>query len=533
MSFILSPYSFVAFFTCLIAVFVIIIAWRRKATPGARALAWMMGAIMIWAYMSGLERGTTSLAAKITWSKLEYLGSQSAAPLLLIFVMSFTGQANWLRRRAAWLFVIPVFTVALAFTNELHGLIWSGFIPGPGGMNLITYEHGPWFWVAMAYVYILLVASAGLLVRTAVMSNGLFRRHSILLLVASVAPWLGSILYLTPLNPFPGVDLVPISFAVTGLIVALSVFRFQLFDLVPVARDTLVEKMLDGILVLDDRDRVVDINPSARQLIGETAEKVLGKDIGIVLAGWPKFVDLFRSVQEAHVELDLGGPGPLWIELVISPLYSRTGKVTGRLIMLRDISVRRQAQDNLEQANAQLKAQLEQNLVLQEKLREQAVHDPLTGTFNRTYLDDTLARELALSEREGTPVSLLMIDVDHFKSVNDTFGHRAGDLMLESLGRLLRAHTRASDVIFRYGGEEFLALLPGMPLDAAVERAESLRQEVEALRVIYDGENVRITISVGAATHHAGLDADVVLGAADRALYKAKDLGRNCVAVED
>lgn len=533
MSFILSPFSFAAFLTTIISASVGWIAWRRRTTPGAVALAWMMGAVAMWAYTSGVERGVTTLADKITWSKIEYIGAQSTAPLFLIFVISFTGQLAWLRRRVAWLFVIPLITVLLAFTNELHGLIWSGFTPGAPGSNLVIYQHGPWFWVSTSFIYILLVAAGGLLVRTAVLSQGLFRRQSFMLLAASVAPWVGSILYLTPLNPFPGLELIPITFAITGLVIALSIFRFRLFDLVPVARDTLVEKMTDGIIVLDEQKRVVDINPAARKLIGPAAEGALGQSINTVLAAWPQYLDQFRDVMETHVELALDKPDRRTIELVISPLRTRRGKVTGRLIMLRDISARRRAQDNLQQANELLKAQLEENQLLQAKLREQAVHDALTGMFNRTYLDDTLGRELARAEREGSPVSLLMIDIDHFKSVNDTYGHKAGDLMLEAIGRLFMSRTRSSDMIFRYGGEEFLALLPGMPLDAAAERAECLCEKVEALKVDYEGKSVQITVSIGAATYHAGLNADAVLGAADRALYKAKALGRNCVAVEE
>jgi diguanylate cyclase (GGDEF)-like protein/PAS domain S-box-containing protein len=320
----------------------------------------------------------------------------------------------------------------------------------------------------------------------------------------------------------------------TGLIIALSIFRFQLFDLVPVARDTLVEKMLDGILVLDEQSRVVDINPAARRLIGEASDRALGQNIETVLSAWPVYLDQFRNVMDAHVELAIDEESERsYIEVVISPLHNRQGKVTGRLVMLRNITARRLAQDSLQQANEQLKAQLEENEILQAKLREQAIHDALTGTFNRTYLDDTLGRELARAEREASSVSLLMIDIDHFKAVNDTYGHKAGDLMLEALGRLFRGRTRSSDVIFRYGGEEFLALLPGMPLDAAAERAERLREQVATLEVEHEGKSVHITISIGAATYHPGQDADAVLTAADRALYKAKALGRNCVAVEE
>ncbi len=186
----------------------------------------------------------------------------------------------------------------------------------------------------------------------------------------------------------------------------------------------------------------------------------------------------------------------------------------------------------LRQANDELRQQLSEIHLLQDKLREQANRDPLTGLYNRRYLDTTLERELARCKREGHPLSLMMIDIDHFKQVNDTYGHQAGDEVLKRIGDMLTDNARAEDVACRYGGEEFLLLLPKMPLEVAGERAELWRR-VFGEQVIHFGEfRMQATLSIGIAAYPGhGTSADELMRCADAALYAAKASGRNRVVV--
>ncbi len=175
------------------------------------------------------------------------------------------------------------------------------------------------------------------------------------------------------------------------------------------------------------------------------------------------------------------------------------------------------------------------NLALQETLRAQAIRDPLTGLFNRRFLDESLARELLRRRRTGEPLVVAMLDLDHFKHFNDTYGHEAGDLVLQAVGALLLRSTRTSDLACRYGGEELTLVLPRATLDDARVRLEALRQAVAELRVPYQGgELPAITVSIGAvAARPAEQDAPAVLGRADAELYRAKHQGRNRVVVAE
>ncbi len=167
---------------------------------------------------------------------------------------------------------------------------------------------------------------------------------------------------------------------------------------------------------------------------------------------------------------------------------------------------------------------------LQEELREQSTHDPLTGLYNRRYLEETLGRELILAERVGHPVSVILGDLDYFKTVNDRYGHLAGDEVLRVFGNLMKRFVRGSDIYCRYGGEEFLLVLPQMPEDTAVERAEQLRGAMAAVPIAHGASSIMVTVSFGVATFpRDGRTGDELIAAADSALYAAKAAGRNCV----
>lgn len=173
------------------------------------------------------------------------------------------------------------------------------------------------------------------------------------------------------------------------------------------------------------------------------------------------------------------------------------------------------------------------NVNLREALRHQAVRDPLTGLFNRRYMQETLERELSRAARSGHSGAVLFLDLDHFKQFNDTHGHSAGDALLREIGSLFRGRLRAEDIACRYGGEEFLLIMPETPLAVAMERAETLRQEVAGLHVKHFDQLLdAVSMSAGIAVFpHQGDSGEQIVHAADEALYRAKQAGRNRVCV--
>jgi diguanylate cyclase (GGDEF)-like protein len=173
------------------------------------------------------------------------------------------------------------------------------------------------------------------------------------------------------------------------------------------------------------------------------------------------------------------------------------------------------------------------NLKLKESLKNQSICDPLTGLFNRRYMEESLEREFSRANRSKTTVAIIMMDIDHFKRFNDTFGHQAGDALLRSLGDLLKRNTRGQDIACRYGGEEFVIVLSDSNLAGALQRAEILRQQVKQLSVEYAGQLLgAVSVSIGVALFpDHGTTMGDVLRASDQALYCAKREGRDRVSV--
>ena len=175
------------------------------------------------------------------------------------------------------------------------------------------------------------------------------------------------------------------------------------------------------------------------------------------------------------------------------------------------------------------------NLRLREVLRGQSIRDPLTGLFNRRFMEESFERELRRAVRGKQQLALLMLDIDHFKRFNDTFGHQAGDALLRALGNLLRHRTRGQDVACRFGGEEFAFILAGTSSEAATKRAELLRKDIAQLNVQHAGLLLgAVTLSFGIAVYpDHGDSTDALLNRADDALYRAKSEGRDKVVIGD
>ncbi len=171
------------------------------------------------------------------------------------------------------------------------------------------------------------------------------------------------------------------------------------------------------------------------------------------------------------------------------------------------------------------------NIQLRETLKQQATRDPLTGLFNRRYMEDTLSREISRASRQGTPMGIIMLDLDHFRRFNNIFGHEAGDLALQEVGKFLQNNIRKEDIACRYGGEEFTLILPGASLEITKKRAEMLRHNVQNLQINYKGKTLdSVSFSLGVAIYpDHGQTQDAVIRAADEALYRAKHAGRKRV----
>jgi diguanylate cyclase (GGDEF)-like protein/PAS domain S-box-containing protein len=290
--------------------------------------------------------------------------------------------------------------------------------------------------------------------------------------------------------------------------------------------------MIDGVMVMDARGRVVDINRAAHRMLCITGSSPVGKPAADVLADCPEMLAFTATGAAQGTSQITRGEPPQVLDIRVTVLPSHSRQPTGYLVVIRDVTERMRAEAEIRAANQHLRVQLAEIERLQHELREQATHDSLTGLFNRRFFEETLQRELAQAERERHPFALILLDIDFFKSINDAFGHTAGDLMLQAVGQLLQKQTRGGDVACRFGGEEFAIVMPGATAEQAATRANDWRGLVCALLVPFAGQALRATISAGVAEYPThGTTRDQLLHAADQALYLSKHGGRDMVTI--
>ncbi|MCX6025264.1 MAG: diguanylate cyclase [Chloroflexi bacterium] len=526
-----TPYSAVLILTALVSAATAYAAWRRRPTPYSTVFITMMLVVTGYALIAAMEATAVRVSDKLFWSKLEYVGSNGTALFFLLFSLAFTGRQVLIKWWTVILLgVVPYFDIMLVATNDLHGLVWPSLTPGPAGSNQLVYGRGPGFFWAIAVIYVYVLVGVGLLAEAAIRRSGVLRNQALAALGAAAAPVVGSLAYALGATP-PGLNVVPMSFTLTGLGLLVSIFRLGLFDLVPVARDMLVERMDEGLLVVDAQERIIDLNPAARRLL-HLPPNSLGLDAQKVLAERAVILNAPLRPGAGRVEILIDTDPARYLTVRRAPLRDRRGTPSGALYLLHDTTDRRQVEAELHHANDQLQEQLKEIEALQSELREQAIRDTVTGLFNRRYLEETLPRELALAGRRSLPLALIMLDVDHFKTINDSYGHEIGDDVLRTLGELLAARTRSSDVACRYGGEEFVVALPGMPPDSAHERAEQIRRAFSQLRFRSEAGEFGVTLSGGVASFPADGETDgALMRSVDQALYAAKHAGRNCIRV--
>jgi diguanylate cyclase (GGDEF)-like protein/PAS domain S-box-containing protein len=301
----------------------------------------------------------------------------------------------------------------------------------------------------------------------------------------------------------------------------------------------------DSFWETDVERRFVHLSDNMCRLMGYPREMLLGRSVFEFMT--PEYgAEVIRHADTRRIADDpLANTKPLrhegeffrkdgsrvWIETVSVPVFDDDGVHIGYFGITRDAIERKCAEQALLQANRQLKEQLAQIHELNQQMREQAIRDELTGVHNRRHFVEVAERELERARRTGAALSLVMMDIDHFKDVNDLYGHPIGDVALKSVGAMLSATTRLGDLAFRLGGEEFAVLLAGMEHDRAMERAETWRSTLAATAISVEGAtSLKLTASFGVATAPAQSSTLVeLMKIADARMYRAKSLGRNRV----
>ncbi len=353
MQFQYSPYIIPLIIAAGVSGLVAIYSWTRRSTSGSAAALAIMGAVITeWSLGYALEIAGADLPTKLIWGKSQYVAIVLTPLIWLIFAYNHANRGKTLSPRTIVLLAIePLITLILALTTDTHHLIWRDIsIQQTGSFSALHLSYGPWFWVHWVYSYVLLMSGTVIVLRLVWSRQGLYRRQAVALLVAVLAPWVGNFLYTFKLSPVPSLDLTPFGFTLSVAALAWALFGYQLIRIAPIARDMVVEEMVDGMIVIDDQGQVVDINQSAQQMIGLAGLEVIGKSAAEVFKPWPDLVQKYSQVREARDEISIGeGKDRRWFELRLSPFYDRGQHYVGRVIILQDTTSRKQAEERFDQ----------------------------------------------------------------------------------------------------------------------------------------------------------------------------------------
>lgn len=348
-----NPFELLLVISGLTCLALLALVWPRRAAMAASTFVLLPLAVAVWAFANALEIACLDLPAKLFWANLEYLPIVSVPVIWLVFTLEYSRggeRPHW--RTLALLAIIPLITLALVWSDGAHGLVRRNeALDTTGPFYRISKSYGPWFRVHLAYSYLLLAGGALHVARAVVRSPYLYRGQAAALLVACGVPWASNAAYLLGRGPLAPMDPTPVAFTVSCVVFAYGLWRWRLLDLVPAARDAVIEGMSDGLIVLDTRNRIVDLNQAACRLIGCTPRQAIGQPAAKVLFAQADLAARYRDVLEAQEEFTFGeGDEQRYYDLRIAPLRDRRGGLAGRLVTLRDITHHRRLERQLREA---------------------------------------------------------------------------------------------------------------------------------------------------------------------------------------
>lgn len=491
-------------------------------------------AMFLWLGAVTLELSAPTLACRPFFAGVAFLGIGllPVAWALFIYHYAFSLDRRPGAREVAVLVAVPVVATAMALTNGWHGLFYTSFTPAvnEAGDPYLIYGHGPLFHALTGGLYVVVLATLGLLVRgiaRAAPAYRLYFTYPVLMMLVIFVP---NLLFLAFGTSFYGFDPTPFSFVFVVMLCSRLLVSERVFDIVHVSSGLIFANLRSPGMIVDDRGIVISANPAARAVFPEleagAEHPVL--EIAALKRAFHGHEGRFRvapgrriAVGERFYDVDaIAVPKPI----------SRSGEAVGTVLLLNDVTAEEQRYRELEAELESNMRQLATSTALQMALREAAEFDPLTRVRNRLSLPGLFAHCINQAAREQRRVVVALFDIDHFKRWNDLNGHAAGDRVLRDFALFLEEMANAGETVFRVGGEEFLLLFPDASARDVAGRVQAMQRALADADFQRPGDGPRVTFSAGVAQWpDDGATLEALLETADRRLYVAKSAGRNCV----
>jgi diguanylate cyclase (GGDEF)-like protein len=477
-------------------------------------MRWLLATIVIWSLSQVIATVLTSAEAQSWVAPFAYLGIAGVPVAWFLFCITYSlGNDRLAPAFLIGILLVPGLTVMFAFSNSYHDFIWASVTPtNIQGFIGFDYTYGIWWYINAAYSYTLILIGTSIIGFTLVQTHS-HRRPLFAVIAAPAVVVALNVVYLSPQNPLPGLDLTTAGFALATLILHNWVLRHGMLSTRKIVRQRVVEELREGVMVVNSEGLILDANPMAMEILELENDLTFNQPFQDLVSN----LSLIELVTSHRRNTEVGLKGRSY-EVTVTRLDEATPR-SDAILVFRDVTDRRKAEHELRKATY--------------KLKHAAHTDALTGLHNRRIFMQRLDEEAERVRRHGSELSVLLFDLDHFKKVNDSFGHGIGDLVLQLVADVTEDVKRITDVAARTGGEEFALLLPETDREGAIKLAQRLRSCIEESSVP-DGNGgiVKVTTSIGVATvNQIGDSVDGFLREADLALYRAKNGGRNKVCI--
>lgn len=481
---------------------------QKNHFSGRKTFIWISLFSAIYCFGHALELASATLEQSMFWIIFQYAGMPFIPPCFFILAMQYTGKEKYVtRRNIALLFVIPVLTLIFLSTNQFHELFYRS--PYLDQNNIIEFDIGPWYVVHGSYTSGMLQVTIVLLFIYGLKAKRIYWRQILPLIAANLLPSIASFLYLMGYSPY-NLDPVPIVMIVTSSLLIWSIYSTNLLVITPIAREKIIDSMRDGVIVVDKIGRIIDFNNAAKKIIPFMENTLIGKQLAEVLPIPLPILDNKTLSPDGEMAWEVDGRS-LHFKIRVSDVSIASSPKAGKIIMFVDITEQK---------------------ALQNKLQELAITDGLTGIYNRSYFMEQCQSIHDYAKDRGNNYTLILFDIDHFKKINDTYGHHIGDKAIQHVVEICRQHLQDNQLFCRYGGEEFAICLPKADSLTAANIAEMIRSALQSTPLWHGADYIPITASFGVAQFQAeNTSLEQLFHLADQALYQAKEQGRNTVYI--
>ena len=456
--------------------------------------------MLIYNFFYAFELMSTTLNKMIFFIKLEYFGLAFIPSFWFLLAYKFYFKKSYNMKLYLAILSIPFITLIMVSTNEFHHLFYNEIsIKKHTTLNISVLDKGIWYVISSFYSYLIFIIGQILFFKSWKKTEARKKVQSLLLLIGGTFPLGLSVVYLLGLTS--GIDPVPIGYVILFIFYYIAIFKFELLEMKDKIRDTSFEQVDEGIIVVDMKEKLIDFNNAAKKVFIWLTQNNIGSSLN-------EISDYIFAGDDNHFEVKYDNK----IYFFRTTYIHDRNKVMGKIYIFQDITERKS---------------------MINKLEYNARYDFLSQVYNRHQFFELAEMELYKSNRYGAFFSLLMLDIDLFKRVNDKYGHIAGDTVIKVIAKECKIRLRPSDIIGRYGGEEFLILLPSTSIDSATIVAENLRNIIEKSVIEFNQNLIKVTVSIGVSCSSGFKESELkdLIHNADVALYRAKNNGRNCVEV--